>query len=415
MASLDYMLGNRKNHLELKTDAEYGIGRDSACPVCLGDIPKVSRRHSVIYFNTTINGFALADLYSSNGTFLNGRKIGRMDVPLRNGDKITIGPVELIFHSESDRAAGDVKINTVKIPMISRPASFSHPEQSAESRHFRFRKGEHVLNDERILENLPSNDWAELYLTDSGKNGLHLLKMLRELPQNPAAGKALKQRIAQIPEIPGTVPVLNCGTLEDGSCFWLMDYLEYTSYEKMISMLSPLAQIPALALIYSVALILARSGKKHVFHGNLKPSKILYAPQAGNYIVGMGLSEWRECFFPDEVKRSGQWYAAPETSAGRSIWQSDQYALGIMFFQLLTGVLPFRAESPAELAAMHREKSMPRPQERNPQIRIIPALDAILIRMTMKDPAARYGSWEELLAAMEKANSLLKKPTNESI
>ncbi|MBO4632438.1 MAG: FHA domain-containing protein [Lentisphaeria bacterium] len=415
MPSLDYILGNRKRHLELKTDTEYSIGRDSSCSICVGDIPKVSRRHSMIYFNSTINGFALADLGSSNGTFLNGRKIGGMDVPLRNGDKITIGPVELFFHSESADSPASIKNNTVKITMISRPAPFSPPEQSEESKHFRFRKGEQVLNDEKILEYLPSNDWAELYLTSSGKNELHLLKMLRELPQDPAAGKEMKRRIAQIPEIPGTVPVLNCGTLEDGTCFWLMNYLEYNSYEKMISMLSPLAQIPALALIYSAALILARSRKNNVFHGNLKPTKILYAPQVGNYIVGMGLSEWRECFFPDGVKRSRQWYAAPETSAGKSVWQSDQYALGIMLFQLLTGVLPFRAESSAELAAMHREKTMPLPQERNPQIHTIPAVDAILIRMTMKDPAARFNSWEELLEAMGKANSILKKQTNELI
>ena len=58
---------------------------------------------------------------------------------------------------------------------------------------------------------------------------------------------------------------------------------------------------------------------------------------------------------------------------------------------------------------MHREKTMPLPQERNPQIHTIPAIDAIIVRMTMKDPAERYRSWEDLIIDMEKANSILKK------
>ena len=101
--------------------------------------------------------------------------------------------------------------------------------------------------------------------------------------------------------------------------------------------------------------------------------------------------------------------AAPETTAGKSVWQSDQYALGIMLFQLLTGILPFRADDPEELAALHREHTMPLPQERNPLVQTIPAVNAVIVRMTMKDPAERYDSWRTLLSDLEKANSVLKK------
>ena len=63
---------------------------------------------------------------------------------------------------------------------------------------------------------------------------------------------------------------------------------------------------------------------------------------------------------------------------------------------------------------MHRSQTMPLPQERNSQVQTIPALDAVILRMTMKDPAERYDTWEKLIADLEKTNSMLKKKEKES-
>lgn len=413
MATLEYEQGGRKIQLELKTDREYCIGRDSACPVCLENHSKISRRHCVIYFNTTLNSFALADLYSTNGTFLNGRKIGHLDVPLHDQDKIEVGPVDFLFHSEDfSTETRKIPAGTAKLSMISRKASV--PGQPPKSGHFRFQTEECLFGNEKILEQLPSNNFAELYLTRSENGDLHLMKVLRDTPRDLTAGRKLQETAAGIPKLTGVLPIIRCGALEDGSCFWLTDYQEVPSYARMIFMLAPLAQAQALALIYSAAMILARGVQNGIFHGNLKPTKILYAPRQGSYIVGMGLSQWREDFFPDQTKRPGQWYAAPETSAGKSLWQSDQYALGIMLFQMLTGMLPFRADTPQELEEMHREKTMPLPQEANPQIQTDPLVNAVILRMTMKNPKERYESWEMLLSDMERANSIQKKREKET-
>ena len=407
-ASLDYELDNTKKNLDLKPDTEYCIGRDPDCPVCLGERPDVSRRHCVIYFNTTINSYALADLYSTHGTGLNGRKIGRMDVPLHDGDKITVGDVCFSFHCESSDAVRKPRTGS-GISMISRSEPFSHGSRITDKKHFRYRQDELFRGNEKILEQLPSPEGTELYLTGSPDGPVHFLKIRTELHQDGQAGRELRELKTKLPALTGLIPVRDCGSLDDGACFILSDFQDVPSYTKMISMLAPLPQSSALALIYSVILILARAWQNNLFHGFLKPSKILYYPKDGNYITEMGLSPWRERFYPDLVHRPGQWYAAPETTAGKSVWQSDQYALGIMLFQMLTGVLPFRSDAPNELARLHREQTMPLPQERNSQIQTLPAVDAIILRMTMKDPAERYASWEKLLADLEKANSLFKK------
>ena len=409
MASLEYELNGRKNSLELKTDAECCIGRDPDCPVCLDGVPKISRRHCVICFNTTINSYAVADLYSTDGTWLNGRKIGHMDVPLHDGDTVTAGPVAFRFRDENRAASEKAGTRTARISQIARPKSFLKDAAPSPAEKYRFKINDRFPNGDRILEGLQSDEFSEVCLTISEKDEIHWLKILKELPLDPAAGSELKKTAGKLPDLPGILRPLDAGTLDDGACWRLDRYLELTSYSRMISLLSPMPQSQAIALIYSAAMTLELGFRNGIFHGNLTPSQILYDPQAGISITGMGFSLWREHFFPGLARRPGQWYAAPETTAGSSVWQSDQYALGIMLFQLLTGILPFRADDPDELAAMHRERTMPLPAERNPQVQTIPAVDAVIIRLTMKDPAERYDSWKELLSALERANSILKK------
>ena len=413
MASLDYVLERREKHLELKTDKDCCIGSDPDCQVRLDGLPRVSRRHCSIHFNPAIDAFALADLYSTDGTFLNGRKIGSLDVPLRDGDKIAVGPVEFVFRSAVSSATGSFRNDTGRIPVTAKPNPFSTaaapvPEKS------RCRKGEQLLDGETVLETLAPTGSVERCLTVSRSGERHLLKIFRDPPQDHSAGRELKTICEGLPRLTGLLPVLRAGSLEDGGCFLLFEYQEAHTYTKMISMLSPLPQTHALALVYSVGIILARALQNGVFHGDLTPEDILYSHQTGSCIAGAGLAAWRERFFPGLTARPAQWYAAPETSAGKSVWQSDQYALGIMLFQLLTGVLPFRADSASELAAMHRERTMPLPQERNPQIHTLPAVNAAILRMTMKDPAERYESWEQLLSDLGRINSSLKKKEKET-
>jgi|GEM_PF-2542387 len=409
MASLDYVLERRKKHLELKPDMDCCIGSDPDCPIRLEGFSRISRRHCMIHFNASVKTFALADLYSTDGTFLNGRKIGPLDVPLHDGDKISVGSIEFVFHSAESSSAVNSLTDTARIPITARPNPFSHADAAPAPEKSRCRKGEQLPDGETVLETLEQTGSAELYLTVSHSGERHLLKILRDQPQDLSAGRELKKICEGLPRLTGLLPVLRAGSLEDGCCFLLFEYQEAPTYAKMISMLSPLPETRALALVYSVGMILARAWQNGVFHGSLTPPDILYSPQTGCCIASMGLSAWRERFFPDLADRPAQWYAAPETTAGKSVWQSDQYALGIMLFQLLTGVLPFRADTARELAAMHRDQAMPLLQERNPQIQTLPAVNAAILRMTMKDPAERYESWERLLADLSKINSSLKQ------
>ena len=216
-------------------------------------------------------------------------------------------------------------------------------------------------------------------------------------------------------DLPGLIPYQDCGSLDNGLCYYTLPFREEPSYAQLISVMAPLHENKAIPLLYSVALLLYKMEQMGMIHGDLNPGNLFFVSKAGNSVEGYGISEWQQKYFPEYVKRPRQWYAAPEVTAGeKATWQSDLYSLGIIMFQMLTGVLPFRSDSAEELAAMHRNQPLPLPRERNSQVTVSPPVCGILTRMTMKDPAKRHSSWKDLLAALEKVNNQLTKQENMS-
>jgi hypothetical protein len=96
-------------------------------------------------------------------------------------------------------------------------------------------------------------------------------------------------------------------------------------------------------------------------------------------------------------------YIAPEqavTSAG-VVPASDQYSLGVMLYEMLTGGLPYDGTSPMDVALAHMTEPLPSPLERNPDLH--PACVSVLERVLQKEPDDRYPSCAALVADLERA------------
>ena len=95
------------------------------------------------------------------------------------------------------------------------------------------------------------------------------------------------------------------------------------------------------------------------------------------------------------------------------IKQSDRYSLGIIFYRLLTGVLPFYADTAEAQKKAHLQETLPPVSGKNLPVKISTLTQEILDKMTRKDPAERFSSRLELLEALIKADEALPQELKE--
>jgi len=177
----------------------------------------------------------------------------------------------------------------------------------------------------------------------------------------------------------------------------------------------PMEPCDAAMVIRKVAQALAFAHDRGVIHRDLKPGNILLAPDGEPKIGDWGLS--RNDTVPAETTLHGfsLSYAAPEQldpgRFGRPTRKTDIYQLGIIFYQLVTGVLPFPGESIAEITRERLEGRIRAPSSLAPPAGIF---DAIIRKCLEIDPADRYQTLQDFLsdleACMEKVCGPLKKP-----
>ena len=165
----------------------------------------------------------------------------------------------------------------------------------------------------------------------------------------------------------------------------------------------PLPVWKAVRLITGVTEGLRYAHEHGFIHRDIKPHNILLTDELVPKITDWGMSK----VLAADVKKSSVAgfslsYAAPEqvspSEFGRTDERTDIYQLGVVFYELVTGSIPFGGESIVEVGnAILRDPPL-RPSEYNPEAE---AVEKIIIKCLEKDPAQRYPSADELLAALK--------------
>lgn len=222
------------------------------------------------------------------------------------------------------------------------------------------------------------------------------------------------------------IEVLNFGKTPDGREYLMMEFLDGEPLDAYMSRMSALAPAAALGIADQILNGLAEAHKKGVVHRDLKPSNVyLQREHNGELLVKVldfGLARQEPVALLDGAitlpKRNDgasllagtPEYIAPEQAQGRTVdGAADMYSLGVMLFEMLTGSLPFEAESVTDLLRKHLSERPPRLSSvmNNPPEGVEEFIESLLA----KEPSQRPSSAD---AARVSVQRLLKRLSQDS-
>ncbi len=195
---------------------------------------------------------------------------------------------------------------------------------------------------------------------------------------------------------PNVVRVLGFGRHGDGRAYQIMDLVEGLPLDQHIAAVGRLPVGEVLALLGGIVAGLDAAHAAGIIHRDLKPANILLARADGQLVprlADFGIAKAIGGADDPRLTQTGAtlgtpMYMSPEQALGRVITNaSDVYALGVVAYELLTGRVPFAAESPFETMMMHVQSEPALVSATVPELGT--AFDGVLCRMLDKEPTAR--------------------------
>jgi serine/threonine-protein kinase len=217
---------------------------------------------------------------------------------------------------------------------------------------------------------------------------------------------------------PNVASASDMGTFDQGSYFLVLELVRGRTLRDLLDREAPLRPSRALRIARQIAAGLGAAHARGIVHRDLKPLNVMVTdgPDERVKIIDFGLArvevdqvapmEGREA--AERVSTPGVVfgtvaYMAPEVTSGMDAIDrpSDLYSLGLILYEMLTGLHPFEHGAFHEVIAQHRDKPPPSLRDRNRAVSVPPAIEAIVMRLLEKDPAQRYPDAESLLEALD--------------
>ena len=205
-------------------------------------------------------------------------------------------------------------------------------------------------------------------------------------------------------EHPAIVPVYDFGE-QDSQPYLVMRYMTGRSLIEKLRQ-GPLPHDQVVSILRRIASALDYAHRQGVIHRDLKPGNILFDQFGESYLADFGIAQLAE----GSTKLTGERafvgtpaYMSPEQVHGEEQLdtRSDIYALGIILFEMLTGKLPFDADTPTRLMMKHVLDPIPPVRTLSPSLP--DATEAIITRALAKERTGRYSSANELAEAAANA------------
>lgn len=185
---------------------------------------------------------------------------------------------------------------------------------------------------------------------------------------------------------------------EDDLYYIVMEYVRGQTLKELINKRGALHYVEAVDIMKQVASATALAHSMGIVHRDLKPQNILVTDSGIVKIADFGIASIQslsQVTQTDTIMGSLH-YLAPEIARGeKATPQSDIYALGVLFYELLRGDVPFNGESPVNIALKHMRDEIPSVRAYNPAIP--QSVENIIIKATAKNTNNRYQCADDML------------------
>ena len=269
---------------------------------------------------------------------------------------------------------------------------------------------EYIGNRYKVLKLLGKGGMAYVYLAFDTilKREVAVKVMKSDMSDDELALERFKREAGAVTQLshPNIVDVYDVGD-EDDKHYIVMEYVRGYTLKQLIKKRGPIPYKEAVWMIKQLAGALMEAHRNNVIHRDVKSQNVLIKDDGTVKLSDFGIAlanNAMQITKKDSVLGSVH-YLAPELSQGKQAnMQSDIYSLGIVFYELLTGDVPFKADTPINVALRHIKEDVPSVRKFNPEIP--QSVENVLIKATAKSLNNRY---KNIALMLQDLNECLKK------
>lgn len=279
-----------------------------------------------------------------------------------------------------------------------------------------------TLSKYELRERIGRGGMAEVYRAYHASLDRHVaIKILHPfLGEDPEFKERFEREARSVAQLrhPNIVQVYDFEFDPDRELYYMvMEYIDGPTLRNRLMELSfneePLSIAEAIQIIRPVADALGYAHGRGMVHRDIKPANIMLEQDGRVVLTDFGIAR---IVSGPAMTTSGSMvgtpaYMSPEQGLGQSgDHRSDIYSLGVVLYQLVTGVLPFQAETPIAVVLKHVNEPLPNPRTFNPDIP--DELERIIMTSLAKSPEERYQNIGEMLDDLDTLASVLDIPLN---
>ena len=256
----------------------------------------------------------------------------------------------------------------------------------------------------RVIKRLGSGGMADVYCAQDQQLGRQVaVKLLyRHFAEDEQFVERFRREASSAAGLqhPNIVGIYDRGEW-NGTYYIAMEYIEGRTLKDVIRERGPAPPEAAVDIVLQILRAARFAHQRGIVHRDIKPHNVLIDDDGRVKVTDFGIARAGASDMTETGLIMGtSQYLSPEQAQGKPVdARSDLYSIGIVLYEMLTGRVPFDAESPVAVALKQVSEAPVPPRQLNPEIP--PSLDAVVLRALAKDPARRFADADEFIAALQ--------------